>query len=385
MDWHKLQQTLYNIEPTDISSDYAKLKSLAGGDVPTKETHTDYLNESASVPPGSLQLDRNYDVSDFAKLAGVDVSNKQQLSEKTIGQKIGDIGAVKAFNRGRENYNRINLDFEMGDKKKPAKKPTASRKPAQSIPKELQKDHRTVKKHETVGTPQEIPAGTKMRDDQGNLYRWEGNMWTMRNPTTKSWQTGKIRNDVAFKMYMDAAKENPITKLFIPRTPSGNITQPNVRENDTMDNEKDTAQDKSNNAKINPVRLAKYFGGEDTMMLARAIAKMQSGRELARTEMMAVTGAFQALLDMDRERLRYLMSILTQAAKQPTTEAKKQKMPKDRNPHSQDLQALRKSGAGGAHRDKKRELPRKTKHKGNKGDISMESLKSDLERLLRDK
>src|SRR6056300_1027171 len=133
MDWHKLQQTLYNIEPTDISSDYAKLKSLAGGDVPTKETHTDYLNESASVPPGSLQLDRNYDVSDFAKLAGVDVSNKQQLSEKTIGQKIGDIGAVKAFNRGRENYNRINLDFEMGDKKKPAKKPTATKKPVQSI------------------------------------------------------------------------------------------------------------------------------------------------------------------------------------------------------------------------------------------------------------
>ena len=54
MDWHKLQQTLYNIEPTDISSDYAKLKSLAGGDVPTQEPITDYLNESASVPDGSL-------------------------------------------------------------------------------------------------------------------------------------------------------------------------------------------------------------------------------------------------------------------------------------------------------------------------------------------
>lgn len=38
--------------------------------------------------------------------------------------------------------------------------------------------------------------------------------------------------------------------------------------------------------------------------------------------------------------------------------------PKERNPHAQDLAALRKSGAMGAHKDKKSQLDRKAKHKG---------------------
>lgn len=39
-------------------------------------------------------------------------------------------------------------------------------------------------------------------------------------------------------------------------------------------------------------------------------------------------------------------------------------MPKPRDPSSKTMQDLRKSGAMGAHKDKKKVLPRKEKHKG---------------------
>ena len=269
MDWHKLQQTLYNIEPTDISSDYAKLKSLASGDMPTQEPSTDYLKESASVPDGSLQLDRDYSVSDFAKLAGVEVSTKQQLSEKTIGQKIGDTGVAKAFKRGWDNYNRINLSPSAKNDKDEPTKPTTTKKPVQTIPRELRATHRVIKPYEVARNPEGIQKDTYISDEQNNAYRWNGTEWLIKSRS--GWKNTNINKQQMFNIYKNAVNNNLV---LVPR-------QSNIGENNTMDNEKDTMQNKSNNAKINPVRLAKFFGGEDTMMLSRAIAKMQQGRELS--------------------------------------------------------------------------------------------------------
>jgi len=75
MDYHALQQKLFALDPSDPREDLKKLTAMANGGVsrdvpPTK----DYLNESAQVPEGSLKLDKNYSVSDFAALAGVKVS-----------------------------------------------------------------------------------------------------------------------------------------------------------------------------------------------------------------------------------------------------------------------------------------------------------------------
>lgn len=77
MDWHKLQHKLFALDPTDPKEDLAKLQQAAqgraSGDIaPAK----DYLRESVEVPEGSLGLDRNYSISDFAALAGVKVSEK---------------------------------------------------------------------------------------------------------------------------------------------------------------------------------------------------------------------------------------------------------------------------------------------------------------------
>lgn len=88
MDWHKLQNTLFELDPTDPREDFAKMKAQAQGGAASaapQET-VDYLNESAEVEAGSLDLDRDYSVSDFAALAGVVTEGKQ---------KIGSAGQAK--------------------------------------------------------------------------------------------------------------------------------------------------------------------------------------------------------------------------------------------------------------------------------------------------
>ena len=75
MDWHKLQHKLFALDPTDPKEDLAKLQRAAqgraSGDIaPAK----DYLRESVEVPQGSLGLDKDYSVADFAALAGVKIN-----------------------------------------------------------------------------------------------------------------------------------------------------------------------------------------------------------------------------------------------------------------------------------------------------------------------
>ena len=77
MDWHKLQHTLYNLDPTDPRDDLARLQQSAqkpADDIPT----IDYVNESVEVPKGSMPLNIN-SVNDFARLAGVEP--RKQINE----------------------------------------------------------------------------------------------------------------------------------------------------------------------------------------------------------------------------------------------------------------------------------------------------------------
>ena len=79
MDYHRLQRTLFDLDPTDLKEDYAKLKAQAqgGGNAPSQEP-VDYLKETAQVKQGSLELDGDYSLSDFAALAGVVTEGKKQ-------------------------------------------------------------------------------------------------------------------------------------------------------------------------------------------------------------------------------------------------------------------------------------------------------------------
>jgi hypothetical protein len=106
MDYHDLQRKLFALDPTDPREDLAKLKAAAmGGAAPAPQT-PEPIVESVEVPAGSMPVDKDYSVSDFAKLAGIQLNEApqpqtaQQAQQKTgqgakmIGNKIGAKGSA---------------------------------------------------------------------------------------------------------------------------------------------------------------------------------------------------------------------------------------------------------------------------------------------------
>lgn len=86
MDWNKLQHKLFQLDPVDPREDIARLRAQAQGQpISTKTETVDYLQESVAVPQGSLQMDRDYSVNDFAALAGVVVEKKQKPGDQVRG------------------------------------------------------------------------------------------------------------------------------------------------------------------------------------------------------------------------------------------------------------------------------------------------------------
>ena len=86
MDFNALQHKLFAMDPVDPREDIARLKAQAQGsyNVPAKET-IDYLQESVNVPEGSLKMDKEYSVTDFAALAGVVTEGKQRNADQVRG------------------------------------------------------------------------------------------------------------------------------------------------------------------------------------------------------------------------------------------------------------------------------------------------------------
>ena len=108
MDYHALQQKLFDIEPSNPVEDLAKLQAQAGGsDQPSSPQP---IVESYQVPEGSLQMDKDYSVADFAALAGVKLTEapvqpaqaQQQvgMGAKMVGNKIGAKGGASQMAKG---------------------------------------------------------------------------------------------------------------------------------------------------------------------------------------------------------------------------------------------------------------------------------------------
>jgi hypothetical protein len=96
MDWHKLQHTLFKLDPTDPREDLARLQQSAGkpaDNIPT----IDYINESVEVPVGSMPLNMD-NVSDFARLAGI--QTKQIVNEDDDKTPRGFAQGFQAVQRG---------------------------------------------------------------------------------------------------------------------------------------------------------------------------------------------------------------------------------------------------------------------------------------------
>lgn len=145
MDWHKLQHTLFALDPTDPREDLAKLQGSASQPQESVVSTKDYVQESVEVAEGSLGLDKDYSVADFAALAGVSLNESQktgsagQLKGKdkvksipagstknvTRDKLVGE-GPMDAVKQGFSNYNNIgafNKDSMGSNKPTPAQAP----------------------------------------------------------------------------------------------------------------------------------------------------------------------------------------------------------------------------------------------------------------------
>ena len=109
MDFHDLQKKLFDIEPTDIAADKARMMAeLQGGaNVPTPAPSIpEQVTESYTVNEGSLQMDKDYSVNEFAALAGIKLTeapiapavapdaNKVGMGAKQVGNKLGAKGGA---------------------------------------------------------------------------------------------------------------------------------------------------------------------------------------------------------------------------------------------------------------------------------------------------
>ena len=112
MDYHALQQKLFEIDPADPAEDIRKLTEMATGEasVGSENLTVNHLEASvADIPEGSVPLDKDYSVSDFAKLAGVQINEAPERDSmmKSLAKKVVGDDGVAAFKAGSKNYNNI--------------------------------------------------------------------------------------------------------------------------------------------------------------------------------------------------------------------------------------------------------------------------------------
>jgi len=85
MDYNKLQRTLYDIEPSNTQEELRKLQESAKKSASLTNETKNYLEESLEVAAGSLGMDRDYSISDFAALAGVELTESQKNGDYAKG------------------------------------------------------------------------------------------------------------------------------------------------------------------------------------------------------------------------------------------------------------------------------------------------------------
>ena len=113
MDFAALQQKLFDLDPSDRAEDLRRLSESVGG-MPQESVQTEenFLQESVEVQEGTMPVEGDYSLSDFAALAGV-----------TLNEGVKD-----AYKAGYDNYNSLSafssvIDAAMKNKKTGPVKP----------------------------------------------------------------------------------------------------------------------------------------------------------------------------------------------------------------------------------------------------------------------
>jgi hypothetical protein len=214
MDWNKLQHTLFEMDPSDPREDLAKLTAQAqgGNSAPAAET-VDYLQESAEVAEGSLQMDRDYSVTDFAALAGVRIDEKQKhgdyargsdpmpkaepgrtkhpLKDKLVGEDEVDEGFKDAWKAGWDNYNKLGAVKSGYDAMASDVKSTATKKSSTGS------KSSTNKSSDMPSSVKQLSKGDSFKDRDGMVWYYNPNEGNWRSKDRKK----TISPEKGFKLW----------------------------------------------------------------------------------------------------------------------------------------------------------------------------------------
>ena len=103
MDFVALQQKLFDLDPSDRAEDLRRLTESVG-DMPQESAQTEenFLQESVEVQEGTMPVEGDYSLSDFAALAGVTLNESQKTG--SAGQLKGKDPMPKAKARGKHPH-----------------------------------------------------------------------------------------------------------------------------------------------------------------------------------------------------------------------------------------------------------------------------------------
>jgi hypothetical protein len=133
MDFNALQHKLFALDPSDPREDLRKLAESAGGMPQESAPITESLvQESVEVQEGTMPVEGDYSLSDFAALAGVTLTeaqktgsagqlkgkdaikkqpagtNKNPTRDKLVGEEAGWWDSIKGgYAKGKKNYNNL--------------------------------------------------------------------------------------------------------------------------------------------------------------------------------------------------------------------------------------------------------------------------------------
>ena len=103
MDFVALQQKLFDLDPSDRAQDLRRLTESVG-DMPQESAQTEenFLQESVEVQEGTMPVEGDYSLNDFAALAGVTLNESQKTG--SAGQLKGKDTMPKAKPRGKHPH-----------------------------------------------------------------------------------------------------------------------------------------------------------------------------------------------------------------------------------------------------------------------------------------
>jgi hypothetical protein len=156
MDFAALQQKLFDLDPSDRAEDLRRLSESVGG-MPQESVQTEenFLQESVEIAEGTMPVEGDYSLSDFAALAGVRLPDVPlNESQKTVNE----LDAGGAFKRGWDNHNNLgavgveNPLKGLGKSKPTDKDNVGAKKPSQATLSTFLKKH-TAQLHKIAADP----------------------------------------------------------------------------------------------------------------------------------------------------------------------------------------------------------------------------------------